>query len=124
MATDVSNMDMTAQADQGLPAWLDFTALRSAAIGYLGPVTGSIWTDYNEHDPGITTLEALIYGILDLGYRTHLPLEDILARDPAGQGKDADFFTPAEILGCNPLTIVDYRKLLLDIEACGMHGWK
>lgn len=116
MATTTSNMDIAPQVQEGIPAWLDFNALRSAAIAYLGPVTGSLWTDYNVHDPGITTLEALIYGILDLGYRTHLPLSDILARDPAQQGGDPDFFTPGEILVCNPLTLLDYRKLLQDIE--------
>ena len=116
MASTTSNSDITPQVNAGIPAWLDFDTLRSAAIAYLGPVTGTVWTDYNVHDPGITTLEALIYALLDLGYRTHLPLDDILARDPSQQGADPDFFTPAEILGCNPLTILDYRKLLLDIE--------
>lgn len=117
MATDATNnIVINAQTAQGVPAWLDYTSLRSAAISYLGPVTGSIWTDYNEHDPGITTLEVLIYALLDLGYRSSLPLEDILARDPAQTGSDADFFTPGQILGCNPLTLLDYRKLLLDVE--------
>jgi len=116
MATDISNIDLTAQVNLGIPEWLNFDQLRHDAIGYLGRVTGKIWTDYNEHDPGITTLEALIYGLLDLGYRTNLPLADILARDPAQKGKDPDFFTPGEVLGCNPLTLLDYRKLLLDID--------
>lgn len=111
-----STFDITAQVSEGIPAWLDFTTLRSASIAYLGNVTGDIWTDYNVHDPGITTLEALIYGVLDLGYRTHLPLNDLLARDPSQTGTDRDFFTAGELLGCNPLTILDYRKLLLDID--------
>jgi hypothetical protein len=33
-----------------------------------------------------------------------------------GVQADSNFFTPAQILACNPLTILDYRRLLIDIE--------
>lgn len=102
--------------NSGFPEYLDFQKLRSSAIAYLGNLSGNIWTDHNVHDPGITILESLIYAILDLGYRTNLPIADLLARDPQDANGDNDFFTPAEILACNPLTIIDYRKMLIDIE--------
>ncbi len=41
---------------------------------------------------------------------------DILTRHPEDKSKDDNFFTPAAILSCNPLTITDFRKLLIDIE--------
>lgn len=97
------------------PAYLDFEKLRSEGIAYLGQLSGKIWTDHNVHDPGITILEVLCYALLDLGYRTNLPVEDILARNPADTTADDNFFTPAQILSCNPLTITDYRKLLVDL---------
>ncbi len=100
----------------GFPGYLDFNTLRSRSIDYLGELTGQVWTDYNVHDPGITILEVLLYAVLDLGYRASLPAADIFARDPAGAGGEDNFFTPAQILGCNPLTITDYRKLLVDID--------
>lgn len=100
----------------GFPEYLDFKRLRSEGIDYLGKLSGQLWTDHNVHDPGITILEMLVYAILDLGYRTNLPIEDILARDPEDSSIDNNFFTPSQILGCNPLTIIDYRKLLVDIE--------
>src|SRR5690606_20918248 len=78
--------------------------------------SGKIWTDHNVHDPGITILEMLCYALMDLGYRTNLPVEDILTADPSNTEKDNNFFTPAQILGNNPLTIIDYRKLLIDID--------
>jgi hypothetical protein len=102
--------------NSGFPEYLDFNKLRSESIEYLGQLSGKIWTDHNVHDPGITILEMLCYALLDLGYRTNLPVEDILTADPSYKGKDNNFFTPARILGNNPLTITDYRKLLVDIE--------
>ena len=103
-------------SDTPIPAYLDFNDLRTEGITHLGNLTGKIWTDYNAHDPGITILEALCYALLDLDYRTKLPAADIFARNPAATGADNNFYSPAQILACNPLTILDYRKLLSDIE--------
>ena len=103
-------------SDIPIPAYLDFNDLRTEGITHLGNLTGKIWTDYNTHDPGITILEALCYALVDLDYRTKLPAADIFARKPAMTGPDNNFYSPAQILACNPLTIIDYRKLLSDIE--------
>lgn len=102
--------------NSGFPGYLDFDKLRAEGIDYLGKLGGKIWTDHNVHDPGITILEVLCYALLDLGYRTNLPVEDLLTRNPDDSSKDNNFFTPAQILACNPLTITDFRKLLIDIE--------
>ena len=72
----------------GFPAYLDFDKLRTEGIGYLGTLSGKLWTDHNVHDPGITILEELCYALLDLGYRTNLPVEDILSRNPGDTSKD------------------------------------
>jgi hypothetical protein len=100
----------------GFPEYLDFEKLRDSAVKYLGELSGRIWTDHNEHDPGITILESLIYALMDLGYRTNLPAGDLFTRDPADKTPDNNFFKAARILGNNPLTITDYRKLLVDLE--------
>ncbi|MEP7229799.1 MAG: hypothetical protein ABI691_06075 [Ginsengibacter sp.] len=99
----------------GFPEYLDWEKLRASGLDYLGKLSGKIWTDHNVHDPGITILEILCYAIMDLGYRTNLPVEDILARNPDDKSKDNNFFTAADILACNPLTITDIRKMLVDI---------
>lgn len=114
--SDIIDDKTISKINSGFPAYLDFQKLRSSAIAYLGNLSGNIWTDHNVHDPGITMLENLLYAILDLGYRTNLPVQDILARNPLDTTNDNNFFTPAEILACNPLTIIDYRKMLVDIE--------
>jgi hypothetical protein len=113
MADDTLHTKVISKNNSGFPDYLDFDKLRREGIDYLGKLAGKIWTDHNVHDPGITILESLCYALLDLGYRTNLPVEDILSGTP--NGKDDNFFTPAQILACNPLTITDYRKLLIDI---------
>ncbi|HSH19097.1 MAG TPA: hypothetical protein VLA03_01515, partial [Draconibacterium sp.] len=92
--------------------------LREEAIKYVQKVAGKIWTDYNIHDPGVTILEVLAYAITELGYRASYNIEDILANDP--ENKTAtdirNFFTAREILPISPVSINDYRKLLIDVD--------
>lgn len=90
----------------------DYFRLRKEGIGYIEGMASEQWTDYNTHDPGITTLEALCYAITDLAYRTGWNIEDLLAGST-----DQPFFTARDILTINPLTPDDYRRLLIDIES-------
>ena len=95
MATTTNNNQVfISRTDSGFPAYLDFASLRTNAINYLGPITASYWTDYNIHDPGITTLEALLYALMDLGYRANFPIADLLTPAPGDTTKYTDFFTP------------------------------
>jgi hypothetical protein len=116
MADEKNDNKVISKNNSGFPDYLDFDKLRSGGIDYLGKLSGKIWTDHNVHDPGITILEILCYAMLDLGYRTNLPVKDIFARDPEDKSKDDNFLTPSQILTCNPLTITDFRKLLIDID--------
>jgi hypothetical protein len=93
---------------------MNFDLLRQEGIKHLERLGEKIWTDYNTHDPGITILEQLCYAITDLSYRLNFPIEDLLAPYPDKERKQ--FFTAKEILTVNPLTINDYRKLLIDID--------
>lgn len=93
----------------------DFDALRKAGIAMLQELCGEKWTDYNLHDPGVTILEQLCYGITDLAYRSEFAPEDYLA-GPFGK---IDFtrhaLHPADtILPSQVLTAGDYRKILYD----------
>ncbi len=99
--------------DKDFPEFLNFKQLRKEGLEHIGRFAGDIWTDHNTHDPGVTILEALIYAILDLGYRTQLPIEDLLAA-PKGE-TNKQYFSAAEILSNNPTTILDYRKMLIDL---------
>ncbi len=108
---DNNNISVIKQDDPNLPEYLDFEKLRREGLKHIGELSGKIWTDHNVHDPGVTILEVLVYALMDLGYKTNLPFEDIIA----SQGYDDNFLTPLEILTNNPVTITDYRKLLLEV---------
>jgi hypothetical protein len=89
----------------------DFDVLKKKGIEYVQKLTGAFWTDYNEHDPGVTILEQLVYAMTDLAYRTSLPIQDLLF-DINPDNKI--FFNPAEILTIDPITLADYRRVLID----------
>ncbi|MEL6812406.1 MAG: hypothetical protein AAFP76_13830, partial [Bacteroidota bacterium] len=115
MATQTENTDpVIFQKDPNLPEYMDFNVLRKEGLEHIGNLAGKIWTDHNVHDPGITILEALIYALMDLGYRTNLPFEELIAHKGNSE-KENNFLTPLEVLTINPVTILDYRKLLLEI---------
>lgn len=96
---------------------LDYHQLRKAGIAHLQNLAGSIWSDYNTHDPGVTMLETLCYAITELSYRCNFPIEDLLAGNPENKiGDSTDFFEAHQILPSHPLTILDYRKLLIDLQ--------
>jgi hypothetical protein len=94
----------------------DFHFLRSKGIKYIEELGGKLWTDYNSHDPGITTLEVLSYAITDLGMRMNLDMQDILYSNDNDKNIDKQFIKATEILPSRPLNDLDYRKLFLDIS--------
>jgi hypothetical protein len=99
----------------GASAALDQETLFRAGLDHVQRLSRRIWTDYNVHDPGITTLELLCYALTDLGFRASLPVEDLLATETdADASMRAQFFGARRILPNRPLTTLDYRKLLLD----------
>jgi uncharacterized protein len=95
---------------------LDYAFLRKEGLSYIEKFAGKIWTDYNVHDPGVTMLEALCYAITDLGYKTTAPIEDILAsKEQNNENYESQFYSAAEILTVKPVTVNDYRRLLIDL---------
>ncbi|WP_346293016.1 hypothetical protein [Sphaerothrix gracilis] len=96
-------------------AGMDYARLRREGIKIIEQLAGSQWTDYNAHDPGITILEALCYAITDLSYRLSFDMADLLAYPAEAPGSPL-FLTARDSLTVNPLTIADYRKLLIDID--------
>lgn len=96
---------------------LDYEALRRLGVARIEKVGSSIWTDYNIHDPGITILELLCYALTDLTYRAEYAIPDLLATE---EGTVANikkhFLTAKNIFPNNPVTVEDYRKILIDIE--------
>ncbi|MEM7658696.1 MAG: hypothetical protein AAF399_21410, partial [Bacteroidota bacterium] len=104
---------------------MDYESMRQEGINRTQMLSGDIWTDYNEHDPGITILENLCYSLTELGYKTNLPIEDLLfgksgeAFDP----RENAMFPAPEVLPCTPQTILDYRKLIIDRVLGVKNAW-
>ncbi|MEL6554540.1 MAG: hypothetical protein AAFQ63_13880 [Cyanobacteria bacterium J06621_11] len=108
---------LTISSAPDLEIGLNYDRLRTEGIKHIAALAGDIWSDHNAHDPGITTLEILCYALTDLSYRLSFDIQDLLAY-PADAPLETrqQFFTAREILTVNPVTINDYRKLLIDIE--------
>src|SRR6185369_6034726 len=83
---------------------MDFARLRDEGLSLLARLSGTQWTDFNTHDPGITILEQLCYAITDLGYRIAYPIAELLA------GGDPGLPGPEAILTTDPVTQADVQK--------------
>jgi hypothetical protein len=119
--SDAPFIDRTKPSSPGL----DYVALRQRGLEIIQQLAGRVWTDYNEHDPGVTTLEQLCYALTELSYRAELPIEDLLV-DPETNKIDAArqaLLAPEAILPCNPLTENDYRKLIVDRVPVVGNAW-
>lgn len=96
---------------------LDYQELRKLGIEHIEKNASAIWTDYNIHDPGITTLEFLCYAITELSYRTGFSIPDLLATETDTAKNIKEHFISAKSIFPNKaVTVNDYRKLLIDIE--------
>ncbi|WP_082743693.1 MULTISPECIES: FG-GAP repeat protein [unclassified Burkholderia] len=97
---------------------IHFDSLLAQAQDVLVAQAAKTWTDKEEHDPGITLLQALCFGVADLAYRHTLPLPDLLtpANPVPGTGIFPIVFGPQQALTCGPVTEDDYRRALLDLH--------
>ena len=94
---------------------LDINALRQLGMKRISELSGSLWTDYNPTDPGITLHEILCFSVLDLGYRMTFDVPDLIT--PEGYhypSHEYSFHEPYKALSSGPITIDDYRKLILE----------
>jgi hypothetical protein len=95
----------------------DYAAMRKQGFKNIEKLGHDIWTDYNNSDPGITILEAVIYAITDLGYRTGFEVKDLLTPEHLTDDTWKQvFYTARQILHNSALTITDYRKMIVDIK--------
>jgi hypothetical protein len=88
--------------------------LLTRGLQYCQDLGGDLWTDFNQHDPGVTILQQLCYAITDLAYRTDFPIADIMAAPPHANSPEQPLYTGDRILTSNPVTVADYQQLLYD----------
>lgn len=97
------------------PDGLDFDSLRRKGVDFLQALSGKTWTDYNLHDPGVTMLELLCYGMTDLVYRTDFEVADLLTGPSGAIDFDGQaLFPPHEIFPNAPVSDIDFCKLIYD----------
>lgn len=103
-----------------------FDTLQSNSLECVQQLSGKVWTDFNLHDPGVTTLGILNYALTELDYRLRFPMADYLtAPDGTVDTDKLGLFSPKKIFSTNPVTLNDYRNLFLetldsveDIQIC------
>lgn len=91
-----------------------YSQLQEKALKDVQRLAGNVWTDYNVHDPGVTLLDALNYGLLETDYRLGFFIPDYLTREDGNfSPRRHALFSPSEIFPVNPVTETDYRKLFV-----------
>ena len=81
-----------------------YTQLQEKALAKIQELAGELWTDYNEHDPGVTVLDILNYALWETDYRLGFDLQDYLTAEGQGfsPGEHA-LFPPSEVFPVNPV---------------------
>lgn len=98
-----------------LPKSMDFRGLKREGIEHIQNLSGRLWTDFNEHDPGVTILENLCFALTELGYKSNFSIPDLFFSENGEERAFTEtFYNPTEVLPAAPTTIIDYRKLLID----------
>ena len=95
---------------------MDFAQLKREGVEEIQRLSGRIWTDYNEHDPGVTILENLCYALTELGYKTNFKIKDLFFKISEENDKQflKTFYQPEDIIPPAPITEIDFRKLAID----------
>lgn len=102
--------------DKELKHSIDFNFLKRTGIAEIQKLSGKIWTDYNEHDPGVTILENICYALTELGFKTDFSIKDLFFKiSEEGESEFLKtFYSPLDILPPAPTTVIDFRKTLID----------
>lgn len=91
-----------------------YVHFQETALRLVQQLSGEVWTDYNEHDPGVTILDALNYTLLESEYRLGFGLCDYLTSEQEGFEPQRHALFPAtHVFPVNPVTTMDYRNLFL-----------
>jgi hypothetical protein len=93
---------------------IDTREMLETAIKTIGELSGEEWSNYNPADPGITILENLCYGLLDQNYKGDFSIEDLMTQSDGNIPFRDHLHLPDQVMFTNPVTLQDFRKLLID----------
>lgn len=95
---------------------MDYALLRRQGIQYVQQLAGKIWTDYNDHDPGVTILEQLSFALTQIGYKTNLDIRKLLfsGGDEEAMAAANGIYPAHEIFMTGCVTAHDFSVMLLN----------
>ncbi len=102
-----------------------FRELQASSLKMIQELSGNLWTDYNDHDPGITILDHLHYALFELQYIQSFPFADYLHN--AVDNGEIDFptlglYPSGELFAPSIVTAWDYEQLFMreleEIKIC------
>lgn len=92
-----------------------YCQLQRSSIEELQQLAGEVWTDYNVHDPGVTLNDTVNYALTEQDYRLRFNLPDYLTSPGKGfLPEDCGLYSPVHLFPTMPVTVEDYRKLIID----------
>ncbi|MCH2021525.1 MAG: hypothetical protein MK207_03495 [Saprospiraceae bacterium] len=105
----------TLEREQLKDVWMDF----------MQQLSGDVWTDYNDHDPGITIMEQLCDVMSKVNKRATTPIQNLLNSQSRKKREEINnaFYDAVEILPTNPVTQDDYRILIIDRIQYVQNAW-
>ncbi|MEO9481949.1 MAG: hypothetical protein ABJG47_00795 [Ekhidna sp.] len=119
---DVSHIDTIAESIDS-SNHVNYKNMIWEAIDAIEESGGEKWSNYNSSDPGRTILDILCFALLDLGYKSDFPIEDLFSGKD-GKIQTADkLYTAREVLFTNPVTLPDFRRLLIDRSDAIKNCW-
>lgn len=88
--------------------------LQQQSLEMLQNLSGKRWTDFNEHDPGVTIMDILNYNLLELTYQTEFDFEKYLARPSKNELvlSHVGLLSADEIFAPCVVTTYDYENLI------------
>lgn len=120
----MSETPTSIKKNRSFPPSMDYALLKREGIKHVQQLSGDIWSDYNEHDPGVTILENICYALTELGYKTNFRIEDLLyAKSHDNKEINNVLYNISEIFPCAPLTSLDYRRIIIDRISGVTNAW-
>lgn len=104
----------TIKRDQEDSNALNYEFLLNEGMRLAGEYSGKTWTNFNHSDPGVTILQNLCYALTELGYKTELPIADLITQKNGEINYKNQFFLPEKALTTSPVLLKDFRKLVLN----------
>ncbi len=89
-----------------------YSRLQKHTLAEVQRLSGMLWTDFNVHDPGVTSADIANYMLTELDYKLGFDLSDYLTGEKGRfEPKRFGFFPPDEVYTTAPVTKEDYRRL-------------